>query len=212
MVWQPHKDKMIYNLNIALDIVREKLIKADIERQCLNSGAVRIDSVHIIISYLNQKYMINTAGVEVLPLDDAPILSVHDIILILHYFTQAKGTPLTGKPITFRDLPGGIVYYPNFIKRAILPLVNTFGKNADLLKKSGESFNACRGGIGDTSFIIDVLPRVPVTVILWQGDDELIPEVNLLFDGNILDYLESEDVTIACEALTWRLIHTVKKA
>jgi len=35
--------------------------------------------------------------------------------------------------------------------------------------------------------------------------------VNLLFDGNILDYLTSEDITIVCETITWRLINYAKK-
>jgi hypothetical protein len=52
---------------------------------------------------------------------------------------------------------------------------------------------------------------VPVNVILWQGDDELKPEVNLLFDANILDYLTTEDITIMCETITWQLINYAKK-
>jgi len=52
---------------------------------------------------------------------------------------------------------------------------------------------------------------VPINVILWQGDDELKAEVNILFDANILDYLTSEDVTIVCETITWRLINYAKK-
>ena len=67
------------------------------------------------------------------------------------------------------------------------------------------------GTVGDASLIIDAFTRVPISVILWQGDDELNSEVNLLFDANILDYLTSEDVTIVCEIITWRLINYAKK-
>jgi hypothetical protein len=30
--------------------------------------------------------------------------------------------------------------------------------------------------------------------------------LNLLFDANIMDYLETEDVTVVCEIITWRLV------
>ena len=67
------------------------------------------------------------------------------------------------------------------------------------------------GEIGDASMIIDAFAHVPINVILWQGDNELKPEVNLLFDANITDYLTSEDVTIVCENITWKLINFAKK-
>ena len=59
---------------------------------------------------------------------------------------------------------------------------------------------------GDTAIVIDAFSRVPLTLVLWEGDDELPAQLNLLFDANITDYLETEDVTILCETLTWRLI------
>jgi hypothetical protein len=67
------------------------------------------------------------------------------------------------------------------------------------------------GETGDASLVIDAFARVPINIILWQGDDELKAEVNILFDANILDYLTSEDVTIVCETITWRLINYAKK-
>jgi hypothetical protein len=70
---------------------------------------------------------------------------------------------------------------------------------------------ARKGEIGDASLVIDAFAKVPVNIILWQGDDELKPEVNLLFDANILDYLTSEDITIMCETVTWQLINYAKK-
>jgi hypothetical protein len=70
---------------------------------------------------------------------------------------------------------------------------------------------ARKGETGDASLVIDAFTKVPVNVILWQGDDELKPEVNLLFDANILDYLTTEDITIMCETITWQLINYAKK-
>lgn len=207
MVYQPPKDKTVYNLDTAWDIAQARLRAVDIARQCLNSGALRQSDGSIQVSYLNQSCNIIPTTGEVLPSS----LSLREKILILHYFTRATGAPPAGKQITFRDLPGGLVYYPTFMKRTIQPLVNAFGKDAPRLTEAGKTLGARPGEIGDAALIIDIFPRVPVHFILWAGDEELTPDLNLLLDANILAYLESEDVTIACEIITWRLINTLKK-
>jgi len=208
LIYQPPKDKTVYNLETAWDMAQARLRAADIARQCLHSGALPQTDGSVQLYYVNQPCSIVPATGEVLP----PALSLREKILILHYFTRAAGSPAAGKQITFRDLPGGLVYYPTFVKRTIQPLVNAFGKNAPMLVKAGKNLGARPGEIGDASLIIDVFPRVPVHLILWAGDEELTPDLNLLLDANILDYLESEDVTIACEIITWRLVNAIKKA
>jgi hypothetical protein len=207
MVWQPPKDKTVYNLDVAYSIAREKLAQADIRLQCERSGAELQSDGSVTIHYLNQLYRLDINKAVVSLIDSAQEVSLRDKILLIHYFTQAKGTPLTGRQITYRDLPGGLVYYPTFIKRTIQPLTDFFGEKPSLLIKAGKLFDATSARTGDASLSINAFPRVPVTVILWQGEDKIPAGLNLLFDANIIDYLESEDVTIVCETITWRLIN-----
>jgi hypothetical protein len=200
----------VYNLDTAFNVVRERFTSVDIKQQCQRSGAAySLDT--ITLKYLDCDYKIDISSVQVSPVKSSQPISLREKILILHYFTQAKGTPASGKLIAYRDLPGGLVYYPTFTKRTIKPLINSFGKNPDLLISAGKVFNAKQGDIGDVSLVIDVFARVPVTCVLWLGDNELNPEMNLLFDANITDYLASEDVTIVCENIVWRLIDYAKK-
>jgi len=208
---QPLKsDRTVYNLSDALAIAQKQFLSVDIARQCQNSGALCSPEI-VTLNYLNEIYRINIPSAEVSFVDSKQPVPLRDKILILHYFTQAKGTPPTGKQIPYRDLPGGLVYYPTFIKRTIEPISDFFGKDPALLVGVGKMLGARPGTIGDASLIIDAFTRVPISVILWQGDDELKSEVNLLFDGNIPDYLTSEDITILCETITWRLINYAKK-
>ena len=203
-------DRTIYNLSDALTVAQKQFFSIDVALQCQNSGALCSPEI-VTLNYLNEIYRINIPTSEVAFVDSKQLVPLRDKILILHYFTQAKGTPLTGKLIPYRDLPGGLVYYPTFIKRTIEPLSDFFGKNPTLLVGVGKMLGARTGTAGDASLIIDAFARVPISVILWEGDDELKAEVNLLFDANILDYLTSEDVTIVCETITWRLINYAKK-
>ena len=206
----PKNDRTPYNLSDALRIAMERFLGSDITQQCRRTGALYSPEI-VTLKYLNEIYRIDILSAEISFVDSKSPVPQRDKILILHYFTQAQGTPLTGKQIPFRDLPGGLVYYPTFIKRTIEPLAEVFGKNPALLAGVGKILGARRGETGDAALVIDAFAKVPVNIILWQGDDELKPEVNLLFDANILDYLTTEDITIVCEAITWRLINYAKK-
>jgi hypothetical protein len=203
-------DRIIYNLSDALTIAQKQFSSIDVALRCQNSGALCSSEI-VTLNYLNEIYRINIPSAEVAFVDSKQPVPLRDKILILHYFTQAKGTCLIGKQIPYRDLPGGLVYLPTFIKRTIEPLSEFFGKEPALLVGVGKMLGARPGTVGDASLIIDAFARVPINVILWQGDDELKAEVNLLFDANILDYLTTEDVTIVCETITWRLINYAKK-
>ncbi len=207
---QAKDDHSIYNLNVALTEVQSKFTSIDVAEQCKRSGAL-FSPETVTLAYLNEIYKIDVASAEVAFVDSNQPVTMRDKILILHYITQAKDAPATGKQVTFRDLPGGMVYYPTFIKRTLKPLSDFFGNNPELLLKAGRLIGAREGATGDASLFIDVFAKTCITLILWQGDDELGSEVNLLFDANITDYLTSEDVTIACETITWRLINYAKK-
>ena len=206
----PKNDRTPYNLSDALNIARERFLAADIATQCQKAEALFSPEI-VTLNYLNEIYRIDIPSAEVTFVDSKSPVPQRDKILILHYLTQAQGTSLTGKQIPYRDLPGGLVYYPTFIKRTIEPLADFFGKNPALLVGVGKMLGAPKGEVGDAALVIDAFARVPVNIILWQGDEELKGEVNLLFDANIRDYLTSEDITILCETITWRLVNYAKK-
>jgi hypothetical protein len=59
---------------------------------------------------------------------------------------------------------------------------------------------------------IDAFPRVPVTLVLWKGDEEVAPAGNVLFDGNIPDYLPTEDVAALCGNIVWKMVKDTPSA
>ena len=207
MVWQAPKDKPVYNLNVAFDIAREKLSKVDLQKQCQNSGAELQPDGTVSLRYLNDTFQLDIGKADVLPPGRRGEMPLRDKILLMHYFVQAKGTPPTQKQITYRDLPGGLVYFPTFEKRTIQPLVETFGDIPRNIIKAGETIGGSNVFMGDASLLIKAFPKVPVYLIMWASDTELPPGGNLLFDSNITDYLDPEDVTIVCETITWRLVN-----
>jgi hypothetical protein len=185
----------------------EELAKiSDVQEQCRKSGARYIGPNEIVINYLNQLYHIILPDGKIL-LENSDIEApLRDKILILHYFTGAKGTAATGKLIAYKQLPGGISYFPAFSQRAIAPLVKNFGKNPELLRKAAAKLGGSEAEYGDVSVNVNAFDRVLITLVLWRGDEELAPNGNILFDANISDYLSTEDVTVLCETIIWKLV------
>ena len=117
-----------YAHGLAYQLACERLAGiADIDQQCRKSGARYLpEEKSVIIDHLNRSYRITIPGGEVSLVNSDEAVPLRDKILILHYFTRASGTPLSGKIITYKELHEGINYYPTFFKRAIEPVVNNF--------------------------------------------------------------------------------------
>jgi hypothetical protein len=207
----PEQNVREYAHGLAYQLAREQLAGiADIEDQCRKSGARYLPSEKtIIIEHLNRTYRISFPDGEV-SLTTGEEVPIRDRILILHYFTRARGTPLSHNTITYKELPDGVNYFPVFAKRAIQPLVTFFGSEPGLLLKTAEILGGRKADYGDMAVTINAFSHVPVTIVLWQGDEEFAPEGSILFDSTISDYLTNDDIHTLCENMAWRLVRQLQ--
>lgn len=201
-----------YGYELAYRLAREQLTRIeDIEQQCRKCGARYIDEQKVIkLEYLNQSYLITLPDAEISLAGKEEEVPLRDKILILHYLIQARGTSLSNKLITFKELPEGSTYFPTFYQRAIRPIVNHFGSEPHRLLNMARLLGGHEADYGDVAVTINAFGRVPITLVLWQGDDEFAPEGNVLFDSTISDYLPTEDITVLCETIVWRLVKLLK--
>lgn len=206
----PNQQNYEYAYELAYKLASEQLTKiGDIDQLCLRSGAQCqvIDSQkRIILEYLNQSYQIAFPDIDISLIDSKQELPIRDKILILHYLTLAKGSPISNKVIAYRELPEGASYFPTFSKRAIKPLLDYFGKEPRLLINAAKRLGGYKADYGDVAVTINAFSRVPITLVLWRGDDEFAPDGSILFDSTISDYLSTEDINVLCETITWKLV------
>jgi hypothetical protein len=129
-------------------------------------------------------------------------------ILTLHYLDRAGGTPPQGEEITFKQLDGGLGYFPAFQRRCITPLLEAFGADMDRFMKTGTAVGGIRSPLGDHALVFKAFANVKVTFILWKGDDEFPPSGSVVFDSSISDYLSTEDVAVLCNMIAVRILKT----
>ena len=113
----PDNSNYRYGQETALKLAGEKLASINIKEQCRRAGAeykIANGKETAIIKYLGIPYTIIFPEMEVVSIEDRKSTPQRDRLLIIHYFLIADGSPLTGKSITYKELPGGTTYFPTF--------------------------------------------------------------------------------------------------
>ncbi|MCK6540407.1 MAG: DUF3786 domain-containing protein [Anaerolineales bacterium] len=126
--------------------------------------------------------------------------------LLLYYLVTADGAPLTGRWVSFADLPDGRTYNAAFQGYSGDEVVKKFGFDLDAFKaacsKSGGNFV----DIGSASFIFSALPRVPLMTTYWLGDEDFPSSCKILFDESACHYLPIDACAILGSMLTRKII------
>jgi len=165
----------------------------------------------LIIPFFGQPRLVSWPEVSVTPTAGQGELPLTEQILILHYLVNTNGEPLSGRDIDFRQVPEGGFYYSAFVSRAKKPLLETFGLDLDLYLRVAAALGGTIGTQGDASATFPAFPLVPVTHVLWRGDEEFAPDANILFDETIALHLSTEDIAALAGASVYRLMGAAHK-
>jgi len=126
-------------------------------------------------------------------------------ILALHYLLGCgRGSP-SGNLVPFTQAVGGELYFTAFKKRAIDKLAELFGSDPGRLIKAGSAIGGEVAHIGSASVLLHVFPKAPVTAVVWEGDEEIPPSANILFDEVTLSILPTEDLAVIGSLVASRL-------
>jgi hypothetical protein len=160
----------------------------------------------IIVPYFGQGRRVTWPEIGVAPVHGPGDLPLTEQILILHYLLKTTGKPLSGKDIDFRQVPEGSFYWSAFVSRAKKPLLSTFGQDLGRYLEVAARMGGEAQELGDAAARFMAFPLVPVTHVLWRGDEEFPPEANILFDETIPQHLPTEDIAALAGASVYRLM------
>jgi hypothetical protein len=161
------------------DIVcRRTLCEYDSSRECY------------IVEAWDENYEVYPERGEIIPINqEIPPVSIEWGLVILFYLLRSQDIPIAGEWISERDLPGGVTFFtgPHAIPTYLIQ--ERFGYEIDGFERVCKNLGGRSIDMADTAFVFRILPRVPVAVLLWQGDDEFDAEARILFDKTISQQL-----------------------
>lgn len=164
-----------------------------------NAGCTYDASANVIqLCYLAKDYYVGYPDFHIARVSDGIQPSLPVQVLMLHYLLHAVKRPLSGRLISFREVRGGGAnYYPSFEKRAVKPLLKAFEQRPEALLKAGLGLGGVQETYGDASVTVDILPLLPITYVLYLGDEEMPGSAAVLFDDTVNTLLPCEDVVLA---------------
>lgn len=143
---------------------------------------------------------------KISPDGERTLASITTSIVILHYLVHADGTPVQGDWIAFRELPDGMTYFAAFQKRGPTALLRAFGHDVAGFHRTAQALGGELLSFGDVSYCFWAFPRLPLAVVLHEGDDEFPPALSLLYDRAAGHQLPTEDLAAVGGMLTGRLL------
>ena len=128
--------------------------------------------------------------------------------MLLYYLVNADGAPLTGKWVSFADLPGGRVYNAAFQGYSGDVIAKAFGFDLDRFNSACLEAGGKPVDVGNASFVFQALPRIPLMLTYWLGDEDFPSSCKMLFDESASHYLPIDACAILGSMLTRKLIHS----
>ncbi len=125
--------------------------------------------------------------------DPEPLHPYFDLFAV-HYLLSAAEIPPAGQWISEKDIPGGATFFrgPHAVPAHVI--ASRFDEDIQGFIRRCEQNGGTRLALADAAFSFAITPRVPVAVLLWQGDAEFPAEAKLLFDATIARHLASDIV------------------
>lgn len=103
---------------------------------------------------------------------------------VLWYLAAAKDIGLTGRLLKPESLKGGHHFFTGTHELPLRALAGKYGHDRDAFLARARELGGRELGFGDASAELLPLPRVPVTLIVWLGDEEFPPRADLLLDSS----------------------------
>lgn len=193
------------NYETAAALARSRLAALDFARQCERAGLDPRGGL-AELPFIDRRYLIAREGLIITAADSGPPPEKWEEIIALHYLAHATGAPPADQLITYRQVPDGAPYWEPFNRRTGGILLSAFAGRLRALVPAAISLGGREvEGHGDFAVAVRALPRVEYLFAGWEGDEEFPPEVKVLFDDSIIDYLPAEDITVLCQMVCLKL-------
>jgi len=133
-------------------------------------------------------------------------------LCILAYLINARDLPLADKLVGAETLPDGQFFFRGLHSLPTEKLKNVFGNCPEVLHRVSAQFDAERCEFGDASIRLYVLPRLPLTIVIWCHCEEFDARASILFDQTAASQLPLDALLAAANLTVEALIKTATES
>jgi len=147
-----------------------------------------------------QRSTIKHARNGVIPLD------LEFRLMVLSYLTNATDAALSGRLVECQQLRGGDSFFRGVHRLPVQDLEARFGESPQLFRDVCLSLDGRSVPYGDVAVEVRVLPKLPLTFVLWVADDEFPARVSILFDSTADEHLPLDALLAAVRTTAKRIV------
>ncbi|HSQ89407.1 DUF3786 domain-containing protein [Romboutsia sp.] len=200
------------NYNVPLDYAKKAFSNSDPKKMAMFSNSqYDEDSKTFKIKCMDMNLYVKYPSGEIFYEDNTKLNKISLEILIIRFLVNANPVPESHKYITFKEIDGGHVYYSAFLKTSINRLISNFGNDIKKFEDIMEKIGAAKLNIGDIAYKIRFINDTYIAYVLWEGDEEIEPCGNILFDSNIKYYFNAEDIAVVGDMPFIRIFEELDK-
>jgi len=185
--------------------IYEKMDPVEIAERCKLPFSGKSFEIRI----MSRKYEAEFPSFILKPADSGEVKKIdgYEKILFIRFLCEGKYAEPTGRRLSYREIPWGDLYFPNFEGRCIKRLARKFGGNIDGFKKiMEEKHNAEKLDKSDAGYRFEFCSGLYMSFLLWAADDEFPASAQILFDDNFPQAFTAEDCAVAGEVALNRLL------
>lgn len=163
------------------------------------------------VNFLGREYEISSRGVN--PTDGKPVNVNNRSVLAYYTLSQGMSEPAFSY-VPISNLAGpGIIFSSSNVKWMTDPLGKIFSGDyvtfSETMCRLGGVFNG-KSKSGSYSWLLKVLPKIPLQIVYIDEDDEFPCEVQIWFDKNASLFMEFECLAFLEGCLVRAMIMTAK--
>ena len=183
------------NYEEVYDGLKVRLERADYRHAMLHLGA-RDAGENVAVDFLSRTCLVGPAGVRA---HDGGKLDFTVRIVLAYYILHGGQGELTGRWAAYRDFKDGAFFHGAFSGLVENNIAEHFSGRMNELEKAA---TALGGGPletdlgGDFSCRFPALPRVPLALVFYDGDEDFPASARILFDVSAPQFLDMECLAV----------------
>ena len=194
----------------------EQLEKLDGIKTAQRAKCQYIDNpAHYTVTMLNTEYIINLSDKNIFSSksgsqqEEANFL---EQLCLLAYLINSQDLPQANKLVAAETLPGGQFFFRGHHGLPTKKLEEAFGNNPEVLYQVSAQLDAEHSEFGDASNHLHILPRLPLTIVIWRRCEEFEARASILFDQTAASQLPLDALLAAVNLTVGALLTNITKS